>query len=63
MTNLVSESPEFAEKPTPLFAGSAITRWDKSISPLDKECPTFRGIGTAKITPEKRRRDEEYARE
>ena len=26
---------------TPLFVGSAITRWYKSPSPLDKERPTF----------------------
>src|SRR5271166_7176404 len=40
-SNLVSESPEFAEKHTPLFVGSAITRWYKSTTPLATECPTF----------------------
>jgi hypothetical protein len=39
--NLLSESPEFAEKLTPLFVGSAITPWYKSTSLLDNECPTF----------------------
>jgi hypothetical protein len=39
--NMVSESPQLAEKLTPLFVESAITRWYKATSPLDKECPTF----------------------
>ena len=38
---LVSESQEFAEKLTPPFVGSAIARWYKATSPLEKECPTF----------------------
>jgi hypothetical protein len=28
-------------KHTPLFVGSAITRWYKATSPLEKECSTF----------------------
>ena len=38
---LVSESQEFAEKLTPPFVGSAIARWYKATSPLEKEYPTF----------------------
>src|ERR1700751_439082 len=29
------------DKLTPLFVGSATTRWYKATSPLEKECPTF----------------------